>query len=147
MPEVTVECEVTAPIERVWEAVTDIERYPETMSNVRSAEVVEVIDKHRRHCAWSVMLKGSILEWQEVEQLDPERYVVEFVQLSGDMAIFEGSWELRALGPDLTATRFGVRFEIGIPLLAEMLNPVAERSLHENCEEMLRGVEQEALAQ
>jgi hypothetical protein len=39
-----------------------------------------------------------------------------------------------------------VTFEIGIPLLADTLNPIAERSLRENFMEMLHGIQAEALA-
>jgi len=34
-----------------------------------------------------------------------------------------------------------VRFEIGMPMLADMLNPVAARALRDNSEQMLREIE------
>jgi ribosome-associated toxin RatA of RatAB toxin-antitoxin module len=146
MPHVEMELEIRAPIDRVWNTVIDIERYPETMENVRSASVVEWKDDNERICAWSVTLKGSILEWREVEHLDRDRHFVEFEQLSGDMEIFRGHWLLDQVHAGLTRVTFRVTFEIGIPLLADMLNPVAQRSLRDNCSEMLHGIEQEAVA-
>lgn len=146
MPQVSIEREVRAPADRLWRTVLDVERYPESMASVRWVRITAVESEEARRIAWSVSLKGSILEWEEVERIDHETMTVKFSQVSGDMERLEGEWRLRPSGADLTLVSLGVSFEIGIPMLAEMLNPVAERSFHENCDEMLRGVEQEALA-
>jgi ribosome-associated toxin RatA of RatAB toxin-antitoxin module len=146
MPDVELQMDIHAPVARVWDTVVDIESYPALMESVRSVRIVDFAGPTERTVAWSVTLKGSILEWREVERLDPARHVVRFEQLSGDMERFEGAWRLTARAPHLTRVRLAVSFEIGIPLLAEMLNPVAQRSLHDNCREMLLGIEQEALA-
>lgn len=141
MPEVKIDLEVRAPIGRVWETIVDIERYQDSMDTVRSVRIVEKMGDHQRRAAWSVLLKGSILEWEEEEHLDPETYSVIFKQLRGDLEHFDGHWALEALGPEQTKVVFEVAFEIGIPMLADMLNPSAQRSLRENCTEMLRGIE------
>jgi len=144
MPEVKIDLEVNAPIERVWETVIDIERYQESMETVRSVRIVEQSDAAHRRAAWSVLLKGSILEWEEEEHLDPKAHTVVFKQLRGDLEHFDGHWALDALDPERTRVVFEVEFEIGIPMLADMLNPVAQRSLQENCTEMLLGIERAA---
>lgn len=146
MPSVSLDIKIKAPVDRVWDAVLDVERYPDSMANVRWVKILERDGATLRRSAWSIVLKGSILEWQEEDRLDPEARTVSFHQLSGDLAEFDGEWSLEELGPELTRVTFDVSFEIGIPLLAEMLNPVAQRSLGENCKEMLAGVEREALA-
>jgi ribosome-associated toxin RatA of RatAB toxin-antitoxin module len=145
VPVVELDIEIRAPAARVWDAVVDVERYPESMENVRSVEIRDVKSRELRHTAWSVILKGSILEWVEEEHLDHDRRVVTFHQVKGDMEVYTGEWVVEERGPTLTHTRLQITFEIGIPLLADMLNPVAQRSLHENCAEMLRGVERESL--
>jgi len=144
MPEVKIDLEVRAPIDRVWNTVLDIERYQDSMDTVRSVRVVEQSSDQRRTAAWSVLLKGSILEWEEEEDIDVRAYTVVFKQLRGDLDHFDGRWVLEALSPERTKVVFEVDFEIGIPMLAEMLNPVAQRSLQENCTEMLQGIERAA---
>ncbi len=146
MPSVSLDININASVDRVWEAVLDIERYSDSMENVRWVKILERDGATLRRSAWSIVLKGSILEWQEEDRIDPEAHTVRFQQLSGDLAEFDGEWNLEELEPGLTRVTFDVSFEIGIPLLAEMLNPVAQRSLGENCKEMLAGVEREALA-
>ncbi|HEY6550960.1 MAG TPA: SRPBCC family protein [Solirubrobacterales bacterium] len=141
MPKVNIDQDIRAPIERVWDSVLDIESYAESMDNVRSVRLVESNGEGVRRAAWSVLLKGSILEWEEEERLDHEAHKVVFKQLHGDLEFFDGYWMLEELGPNETRAHFELNFEIGIPMLAEMLNPVAQRSLEENCAEMLRGLE------
>jgi ribosome-associated toxin RatA of RatAB toxin-antitoxin module len=143
MPQVKIDLLIRAPLERVWETVLGIERYQDSMDSVRSVRIVEHRDENVRRAAWSVLLKGSILEWEEEEHLDREAHTIGFRQLSGDLEFFDGRWTLQACGSEETIVVFEVLFEIGIPLLADMLNPVAQRSLQENCIEMLRGIERQ----
>jgi ribosome-associated toxin RatA of RatAB toxin-antitoxin module len=144
VPEVKIELEIRAPIERVWETVVDIEHYQDSMDTVLSVRILEQNDERRRRAAWSVLLKGSILAWEEEEHLHHDTHMIVFKQLRGDLEHFDGHWALETLGPEQTRVTFGVVFEIGIPMLADMLNPVAQRSLQENCTEMLRGIERAA---
>jgi|SRR5947209_8436921 len=145
MPEVSLELDINAVADRVWSAVVDIERYPDTMANVRWVRILDEAGPTRRRSAWSIVLKGSILEWQETEDIDHERRVMSFKQFSGDLETFDGRWTVEELEPAVTRVSFEVAFEIGIPLLADMLNPVAKRALRDNSTEMLLGVEREAI--
>src|SRR4051794_12383729 len=146
MPEVALELDIQAPAAKVWQVVTDIERYPDLMDSVRWVKIVDGVDPRARRSAWSVLLKGSILEWEELERLDPDAMVMEFHQVAGDMETFDGEWRVTALDTGHTNVTLHITFEIGIPLLADMLNPVAERSLRDNSREMLLGIERDAMA-
>jgi len=119
----------------VWQAVKDIEAFPDYMDVVRSVRVDEWTGG-RRVSSWSVLLKGSILEWQEEELIDDDSWTIEFRQLEGDLAYFNGQWTVTE-EDGRTVVRLEVDFDIGIPLLAEMLNPVAVRALEDNSAEIL----------
>lgn len=144
MPKVTIELPIRAPVDEVWEILLDVGDYSEAMDHVRSVEVLEEVDERIRRVAWSVLLKGSILEWVEEERIDRENRSIVFEQLSGDLEFFDGHWSLQAIGERETTALFEVEFEIGIPPLAEMLNPVAQRALHESSIEVLRGIERKS---
>jgi ribosome-associated toxin RatA of RatAB toxin-antitoxin module len=146
MPEVAFELDIQAPAARVWEVVTAIERYPDSMDSVRWVKIIDGSDPLARRSGWSVLLKGSILEWEEAERLDPDNLVMAFHQVTGDMEIFEGEWRVTPIDDERTNVKLHTSFEIGIPLLADMLNPVAERSLRANSREMLLGIERDAVA-
>ena len=141
MPTVEVNLHIDAPAEDVWHAVTRIEDYPDYMSSVRSTTVREVTGQSRVS-EWSVLLKGSILEWVEQDKVDDATWTMTFHQLSGDLDHFEGYWKVAPDARGGSLVTFLVEFEVGIPLLADMLDPVASKALRDNAEQMLTAIEQ-----
>lgn len=137
---VTVSCPLRAPADEVWRRINDIERYPKYMESVVSVTVTSATDR-KREADWAVVLRGSVLKWSEVAALDHARRVVEFHQTQGDLSMFEGYW--RVFGGDPVMAELSVEFEIGIPLLARMLTPVACESLEKNARAMLNAFDSE----
>lgn len=146
MPEVDLDLDIQTSIATVWEAVLDIERYPDLMTNVVSVKIEEWETPTSRRSQWAMIIKGATLVWRDREFIDHDEHTVNFTQVSGDLERFEGAWELTAKEAELTRVRLTISFEIGIPLLAGMLNPVAQRALYGNAREMLEGVEARARA-
>ncbi|MEU8778396.1 SRPBCC family protein [Streptomyces sp. NPDC048606] len=141
MPHVEVTLPIKAPAADAWRAVTRLEDYAAYMENVESVTVLGASDTGTRTSAWSVLLKGSVLEWVEEDDLDEANRVMSFTQVSGDLDEFTGYWRVDDRGAAGSVVVFSVDFEIGIPLLADMLNPVAAKALRENSEHMLRAIE------
>lgn len=140
MEHVDVNVRIAAPAEVVWATVVAIERYPDIMDSVRAVEVL-TDEGGERTSFWSVLLKGSILEWSERELLDHDAWRIDFDQFDGDLEAFRGHWQLTPIDERTTDVEMAVSFEIGIPLLADMLNPVAARALRENSLNMLHDIE------
>ncbi|EMN82520.1 polyketide cyclase/dehydrase [Leptospira interrogans serovar Grippotyphosa str. UI 12764] len=89
---------------------------------------------------WEVILKGSLLKWREFEQRFPDNFIMKFNQLSGDLDKFDGYWKLEKITENDTNANLYIDFEIGIPMLKDMLDPVATKSLTENANEMLNSL-------
>jgi coenzyme Q-binding protein COQ10 len=136
MPTIHVHELLQAPIEKVWDVVCDVEGYPQRMEPVRNIDVLESGDTFTV-ASWEVELKGSILKWVEREERETDKYRVTYEQVDGDLERFDGYWQLRAEGPDVTDAELVVNFDIGIPMLKDMLEPVAERAIRENASRML----------
>jgi hypothetical protein len=60
-----------------------------------------------------------------------------FTQVEGDLASFEGEWAVVEEDDDAVVIRFQAEFDLGIPSLATMLDPVAERALRSNISELI----------
>ncbi|KUO12320.1 type II toxin-antitoxin system RatA family toxin [Streptomyces sp. DSM 15324] len=146
MPHVEVNLPIKAPAAEAWTAVTRLEDYAAYMENVESVTVIGETDTGARTSEWSVLLKGSVLEWIEADTLDHDARVMSFDQVSGDLDVFNGYWRVEDTGDDTSVVTFVVDFEIGIPLLADMLNPVATKALRENAEHMLHAIERRITA-
>jgi ribosome-associated toxin RatA of RatAB toxin-antitoxin module len=146
MPLVEVDEIMPAPVERVWDVVNDVLSYPRLMDHVKSVEVQEEGPGYRL-TVWVVDLKGCVMRWVEREELDQSRYRIEYRQVQGDLAKFEGFWQLESVTPQSTRVVLSAQFDIGIPMLSEMLNPVAERAIRENSRRMLLSLGAEAAQQ
>jgi ribosome-associated toxin RatA of RatAB toxin-antitoxin module len=145
MPQVDVKLVINAPIDEIWAAVRDVESYPTYMDNVIDVRVDSPEPNGDRLSTWSVLLKGSVLEWTERERVDDAAHRIEFDQTDGDLDVFTGYWQLTETDGGVEAV-LAVDFEIGLPLLADMLNPVAAQALSDNSEQMLREIERRVAA-
>ncbi|MFI7301387.1 type II toxin-antitoxin system RatA family toxin [Streptomyces sp. NPDC050121] len=146
MPHVEVSLSINTSAPEAWAAVTRLEDYAAYMANVESVTVVSESDTGVRTSKWSVLLKGSVLEWVETDTLDHDRRVMSFDQVSGDLDLFSGQRRVEGTGDGASVVTFSVDFEIGIPLLADMLTPVASKALRENAEHMLQAIERRIMA-
>ncbi|MFJ8588349.1 type II toxin-antitoxin system RatA family toxin [Streptomyces sp. NPDC093595] len=136
----TVHCTHTTdrPAADVWAAVLDCEAFPTYMAEVVDVRLSRVEGNHRT-AHWTVLLKGSELEWEEEEVIDEEARRIDFSQIDGDLERFSGYWRVGEEDAR-TVVELHVDFDIGIPLMADMLNPVAARALEDNSRAILAGL-------
>lgn len=139
MPTVEVSEVLPAPAERIWDLINDVESHPQLMEHVRSVDVLERSPTHRR-TAWEVELKGCVVRWTEHEDMDRERWHIDYHQLEGDMGQFEGYWQLEPLSDESCRVTLTVVFDVGLPMLGEMIDPIAERAIRDNSLSMLHSL-------
>jgi uncharacterized membrane protein len=126
------------PASDVYETLADFERYPELSDAVRSVAVTELSENHSVS-AWEVTFRAGLLRWTEEDTFDPGALSITFHQLEGDAAVFDGSWECvdAAQGSEIV---FTARLDMGIPSLADALEPIAARTLIDNIVSIVRGL-------
>jgi uncharacterized membrane protein len=126
------------PASDVYETLADFERYPELSDAVRSVAVTELSENHSVS-AWEVTFRAGLLRWTEEDTFDPGALSITFHQLEGDAAVFDGSWECvdAAQGSEIV---FVARLDMGIPSLADALEPIAARTLIDNIVSIVRGL-------
>ncbi len=144
MPQVEVSEVISAPVQRVWDVLNDIEAYPQLMEPVRSLKVIETGTGYRL-AVWEVDIKGCVMRWTEREEPDPANYRLEYRAIDGDLDEFAGFWQLEALSETTSRATLFVKFDIGLPMLSDMLNPVAERAIHDNSRKMLQAIASHAV--
>ncbi|MEV6425266.1 SRPBCC family protein [Streptomyces sp. NPDC051662] len=99
---------------------TDVIRSVTSRQESGSAEVSD----------WEVYFRNGILCWTESDRFDRDALTITFEQIDGDFAEFTGVWRLVADGDDCVVD-FSAEFDFGIPSLAGILDPVAERVFKE----------------
>jgi uncharacterized membrane protein len=126
------------PAADVYRTLTDFPRYPELSTAVRSVVVTEV-DEFTAVSSWEVTFRSGILRWTELDRFDRDALTITFAQTAGDIAEFDGSWEC-ADAPGGSLIVFSARLDMGIPSLADALEPIAVRALIDNTVSIVTGL-------
>ena len=114
----------------VYATLADFARYPEFSPAVRSVTVTDIGDQ-TTVSRWEVTFRAGLLRWVEEDRFDPAMQRIEFHQLEGDVAVFDGSWTCTDTTDGVQIT-FAARLDMGIPSLADALEPIAVRTLIDN---------------
>ena len=122
----------------VYATLADFERYPLLCEAVQNVTVTDV-SEHLTVSHWEVTFRAGLLRWAEEDTLDPSALTITFHQLEGDIAVFDGSWQCAdtAQGSEVL---FCATLDMGIPSLADALEPIAARTLTDNIVSIVRGL-------
>jgi len=122
----------------VYATLADFERYPTLCEAVQKVAVTEV-SEHLTVSRWEVTFRAGLLCWTEEDTFDPGALTITFRQLEGDVAVFDGSWQCvdAARGSEVL---FSATLDLGIPSLADALEPIAARTLIANIVSIVRGL-------
>lgn len=119
-------------------SIADFASYPAHSAAVRSVVVTEA--RGRQHSTWEVAFRNGLLRWTEEDTLSPDTGTIVFKQTEGDVDQFEGSWEVGPTADGGACVRFAARIDMGIPMLADVLEPIASRTLLDNTMAILHGL-------
>jgi ribosome-associated toxin RatA of RatAB toxin-antitoxin module len=122
----------------VYTVLADFARYPLHCDAVQSVDVWTGPDGALLS-GWLVHFRSGLLRWTEQDVLDPDRHRIEFAQVEGDAAAFAGSWQCTAVDGGTSVT-FTAAVDLGIPSLADVLDPIAARTLVQNTADILTGL-------
>jgi len=127
------------PASDVYRTLADFERYPELSDAVRSVAVTKV-SENLTVSNWEVTFRAGLLRWTEEDTFDPGARTITFRQLEGDVAVFDGSWQCVDAAAPGSEIMFSARLDMGIPSLADALEPIAVRTLSDNIVSIVRGL-------
>ncbi|MET9254321.1 type II toxin-antitoxin system RatA family toxin [Streptomyces sp. NPDC048182] len=121
-----------------FDRVKDFAAYPDLVDVVRSVTVDRTSDTYESS-DWEVYFRNGILRWRETDRFDVAALTITFEQVDGDFEEFSGTW---SVVPDEDGCRiaFETEFDFGIPSLAGILDPVAERVFKETIARVVRGL-------
>ncbi|KPC71784.1 SRPBCC family protein [Streptomyces sp. NPDC006349] len=128
MPEVTLDIHVPdSPAGKVFDRLRDFAAYPEFTDAIREVRVTEV-GANTIDSQWSANFRNGVLCWSERDRVDPVGLTIEFTQTDGDFERFDGGWYVQQDGA-ATRIRFTAVFDLGIPSLASLIDPIAAATL------------------
>ncbi|AEW97961.1 MULTISPECIES: SRPBCC family protein [Streptomycetaceae] len=122
-----------------YERISDFRRYPELTDTVREVLVQAPLPDGSVVSEWTVSFRNGLMRWRERDAFSPETLSITFEQLTGDFEVFNGSWHC-APRDGGTLITFAADFDLGIPTLSEIIDPVAESTLRTNIARILHGL-------
>jgi ribosome-associated toxin RatA of RatAB toxin-antitoxin module len=122
----------------VFETLADFGSYPKLCDAVQAVVVTEV-SEHVTISQWEVTFRAGLLRWTEEDQFDRDALTISFRQLEGDVAVFDGTWQCVDVPTGCEIT-FCARLDMGIPSLADALEPIAVRTLIDNTVSIVIGL-------
>jgi ribosome-associated toxin RatA of RatAB toxin-antitoxin module len=123
---------------RVYARLSDLASYPDHSESVRSVTVTGVTGDVTLS-RWEVAFRNGILRWSEQDTFDRAGLRIDFTQLDGDVEEFAGSWACANVAGGCRVT-FDARIDLGVPTLADVLEPIATRALLDNTTSIVRGI-------
>ncbi|MCL4439326.1 MAG: aromatase/cyclase [Firmicutes bacterium] len=135
-----IECTILArgDAREAYEIAKNMEEYPKFMENLENLTVVERGEGYTI-TDWLAKVDGRDFKWQERDVFDDENLTITYKQTAGDLKKFEGQWtfDKEEDGTKITLT---VDFEMGIPVLAGLLNPILKKKVKSNSDAMLEAI-------
>lgn len=138
MPYIEVETTAAGPPEAAFALAKNMEDYPRFMKDVVYLKVLER-DGATQVSEWHARLQGRIIRWKERDVFDEDEHTITYQQTEGDLKRFEGEWHFLPV-PEGTRITLSVDFDLGVPMLAALMNSVATIVVRRNCEDMLAGL-------
>lgn len=121
-----------------FKLLRDFGAYPRLCKAVRHVRVEKMTEDQLRS-SWEVNFQGGILKWQEVDLIDQDQLEIAFNQVAGDIDHFSGRWHVED-APGGCKICFSAQFDLGMPMLADMLDPVAKNAIEENIRSIITGL-------
>ena len=122
----------------LYATLANFELYPTLCDAVQNVVVTER-SGNLTVSQWEVTFRAGLLRWTEEDTFDPGTLTIAFRQLEGDIAVFDGSWQC-AEAAQGSEVLFSAQLDLGIPSLADALEPIAARTLIANIISIVRGL-------
>lgn len=133
---------IAAPIDTVWETITDLEAYPTWLEGVLETEVVETNDDGSPHHA-RFRVDAKVTEVGYTLEYAYDDYDVSWHLIEGEtLRQLDGAYELRVDDDGATHVRYTLTVDIDLPLPGFLKKRAARTILDQG----LRGLKQRAEA-
>lgn len=124
-------------VKETYDILCDFKRYPDFTPEVRSVVIESNNDEN--FSTWETTFRGGLLRWRERDSFNPESNTIGFEQTEGDIEHFSGWWKIGGENGG-SSIRFWAQFDMGIPSLANIIDPIAEQALRENIIAIVQGL-------
>lgn len=111
---------IDAPLARIWEVLTDFERYPEWARDLKQAVVVDRDDEDRPTAVrFRAAAMGRSTSYTLRYDWDDAPHCLPWELVDGDiMQVLDGAYEFEEVGDAATDVTYHLKVELAVPLPA-----------------------------
>ncbi|MCA1712754.1 MAG: SRPBCC family protein [Actinobacteria bacterium] len=139
MRSLSLEASITRPAQSVFDSVADFESYAQLCPAVREVVIVSEAPGVK-FTAWEVNFRNGILRWLERDEVSRADLTIAFSQTEGDVEELFGRWAVTEADDGPTVLSLSMSVDLGMPMLADFLEPVAVQALRENLVAIITGL-------
>lgn len=138
MPVVKVRSTIKGSAREAYERAKDVSSFESWLPDVESIRFLEKTPSGAV-TEWATVVQGRIFRWVQQEKYNDEKMVICYEQTRGDLKSMTGDWTFEKV-PEGVRVTITCTFDIGIPMLAALLDPVVEGALRRNLEAILEAL-------
>lgn len=141
MPKIVVTEAVSANPSEVYKLACDMEKYPEYMEDVINVQVIRCMENETL-TSWDTKVDGRSFKWIEKDIFDDYNKTITYELIKGDLKEFHGQWNFKNIDGNCLVS-LEVEFDLGVPILARLLNPILTKKVNSNSKAMLKAIKEE----
>jgi ribosome-associated toxin RatA of RatAB toxin-antitoxin module len=128
--------------EKAWDIISDYTRYPAIMDNIDKVEITERSGEEGVS-KWYITVEEAPLYWVEKDSFNKRDYEIVFKSIEGDFDNINGRWRISDNGDDGIAVHFEIQYNLGIPVIEEVLGHILKEKMKTNIDKMMAAVRKE----
>ena len=128
--------------EKAWDIISDYSRYPAIMDNVDKVEITERTGKEGIS-RWYITVEEAPLYWVEKDRFNSRDFEITFKSIEGDFDNINGRWHIKDGTNDGIAIDFEIQYNLGIPVIEEVLGHILKEKMKTNIDKMMAAVRKE----
>jgi len=143
MPRIEVSVNIKKPKREVYKVISDMEKFPDFMRDVKSLRIVKRVTDEHFITLWEIDIDGAPINWKEEVFFDQAGSQIKFSMMEGSYKKYHGAWSLQdsRLGTKLTMV---VEFDWGIPILEKYVGKALEVKARRGLLGMIQAIKKEA---
>jgi ribosome-associated toxin RatA of RatAB toxin-antitoxin module len=128
--------------EKAWDIISDYTRYPAIMDNVDKVEIAER-SGDEGISRWYITVEEAPLYWVEKDHFNSRDFEITFKSIEGDFDNINGRWRIRDNIDNGIAIDFEIQYNLGIPVIEEVLGHILKEKMKTNIDKMMAAVRKE----
>jgi ribosome-associated toxin RatA of RatAB toxin-antitoxin module len=128
--------------EKAWKIISDYTRYPAIMDNVDKVEIAER-SGDEGISRWYITVEEAPLYWVEKDHFNNRDFEITFKSIEGDFDNINGRWHIQDSVGDGIAIHFEIQYNLGIPVIEEVLGHILKEKMKTNIDKMMAAVRKE----